>query len=173
VGGSRRPDYGTLELRIADVQTRPVDAAAIAAVWQTLVAALAARFRCGESLPVYETHMLSENRWRARRDGLDGDLVDLETGRAEPTRDRIGRLLLQLEPYADELGCADELAHAWSLQSQNGAGRQREHAARHGLRGLLEWLADESECSAAVGAERPDLAPHALPIPAAVASPAG
>jgi len=169
-----RPDYGTLELRIADAQTTPGDAAAVAAVWQTLVAALADRFKRGEPLPVHETYRLSENRWRALRDGVDGELVDPATGRAEPTRDRIGRLLRELAPYADELGCADQLAHAWSLRSANGANRQRKVAVQHGPRSLLEWLADASERSPAPAADRPHLAPQALLIPpAAAASAAG
>ena len=169
-----RPDYGTLELRIADAQTTPGDAAAVAAVWQTLVAALADRFKRGEPLPVHETYRLSENRWRALRDGVDGELVDPATGRVEPTRGRIGRLLRELAPYADELGCVDQLAHAWSLLSENGANRQRKVAAQHGPGSLLEWLADASECSPALAAERPRLAPQALlSPPAAAASAAG
>jgi carboxylate-amine ligase len=140
-----RPDYGTLELRIADVQTLPADTAAVAAVWQSLVVALGDRYRRGESLPVYETQMLSENRWRAVRDGLDAELVDLESGAAIPARDRIGTLLGELAPYADDLGCSEQLVHARTLQVENGATRQRAVAARDGARGLLEWLADESE----------------------------
>jgi glutamate---cysteine ligase / carboxylate-amine ligase len=169
-----RPDYGTLELRIADVQTTPADAAAVAAVWQTLVAALADRFKRGEPLPVHKTYRLNENRWRALRDGLDGELVDPATGRAEPTRDRIGRLLYELAPYADELGCADQLAHAWSLRSENGANRQRKVAAERGPRGLLEWLADESERPPELGADHPRLTPQDLLVPpTAAASAAG
>jgi carboxylate-amine ligase len=163
-----RPDYGTLELRIADVQTRPAETAAIAAVWQSLVAALAVRHRRGESLPVHDTQMLSENRWRALRNGLDGELVDLETGAAVPARDRIGALLDELEPYADELGCREELADAWTLQAENGAARQRATAARNRMRGLLEWLADESESLSDSSAKRRELAPQ--PLPASVAA---
>jgi carboxylate-amine ligase len=140
-----RPEYGTLEFRVADTQLTTADSAAIAAVCQTLVAALAEQRRAGRRLPVHDGHRLSENRWRALRDGLDGTLIDPGTGVIEPTRARIARLLLELERHADSLGCADELAHAWTLLEANGAVRQRGVAARHGVGGLLRWLARGTE----------------------------
>src|SRR5262249_14641211 len=123
----------------------PADSGAIAAICQTLVAALAERSRAGKRLPVHQCHYLRENRWRAIRDGLEGTLIDPESGRVEPTRERLARLLGTLVPHGDELGCAAALAHAWTLLEANGAVRQREIAARHGIHGLLAWLADEAE----------------------------
>src|SRR5262249_22505664 len=123
------------------------DSAAFAAVCQALVAALAERRRGGEALPVHDTHRLTENRWRAIRDGLDGSLIDLERGELEPTRERLSRLLDELELHADELGSTRELAHAWTLLRANGAHRQREIASIDGINGLLEWLAAETERS--------------------------
>ena len=99
-----RPDLGTLEFRVADTQTSVEHTAAIAAIWQSLVAALAARLRAGERLPVHPTHVIAENRWCALRGRLDCELVEPETGEGEPARNRIARLLLELEPYASELG---------------------------------------------------------------------
>jgi carboxylate-amine ligase len=139
-----RPEYGTLEFRVADTQTGIAGTAAVAAICQSLVVALGARHRAGEELPAPRSHVLDENRWLAVRDGVEGILVDPATGTAEPTRDRIGHLLLELEPYARELGCEDELAQAWPLLTRNGARRQREVAADRGVRGLLEWLPDET-----------------------------
>ena len=143
-----RPDLGTLEFRIADAQTSLDHVAAIAAVVQSLVSALRLRLRAGDRLPVHPTHMVNENRWRAVRDGLDGQLVDLVTGEAMPTRARIAALLLELEPYAAELGCSDELELAWPMLVRNGARRQRDAAATRGLDGLLPWLVDETEQTA-------------------------
>ncbi len=140
-----RPDFGTLEFRIADAQTSREAAAALAAFCQSLVAALVDRLRAGEALPVQPTHVVAENRWRALRDGLTAELADPETGSPEGARYRIARLLAELEPYAEKLGCGSELGRAWPLLARNGAERQREIAAERGLRGLLEWLADQTE----------------------------
>jgi carboxylate-amine ligase len=140
-----RPDYGTLEFRVADTQLTPIDAGAIAAFCQTLVAALADRRRRGQPLPIHETHLLSENRWRALRDGVEGRLIDPDSGRCEPTRERIARLLVELEPHADELGCTRQLDHVRAMLDANGAIRQRTAATESGIGGLLAWLADTTE----------------------------
>jgi carboxylate-amine ligase len=140
-----RPDYGTLEFRIADAQTRLADTAGVAAFCQALVSLLRARYRCGEPLPAHATEVLSENRWRALRDGVNGMLVDPDTGMAEPTRDRLRRLLAELEPHAAGLGGSAELAHAGSLLVGNGADRQRAIVDEHGTEGLLESLVSETE----------------------------
>src|SRR5262245_50953384 len=136
-----RPEYGTLEFRVADTQLSTADSGAIAAVCQTLVAALADRRREGRRLPTHDSLRLSENRWRALRDGLEGKLIDPDSGSLEPTRERIARLLGELEPHADALDCVHELAHAWTMLDRNGAIRQREVVAEHGLSGLLDHLA--------------------------------
>jgi carboxylate-amine ligase len=142
-----RPDLGTIEFRIADAQTSVAQSTALAAVCQALVVALGTRFRAGDRLPVHASHVIAENRWRAVRDGVEGELVDPDTGEAEPARHRIGRLLLELEPYAADLGSSDELELAWELLTRNGAVRQREVAAGRGLEGLLRWLVERTERS--------------------------
>ena len=142
-----RPDLGTIEFRVADAQTSVAETAAVVAVIQALVAALCTRFRAGDRLPAHPAHVIAENRWRAIRDGVAGELVDPDTGEPEPTRNRIGRLLLELEPYAAELGSSDELELAWAMLARNGAVRQREIAAEHGLAGLERWLVRRTESS--------------------------
>jgi carboxylate-amine ligase len=139
--------HGTLEFRVADAQTPVADAAAVAAVCQTLAAWLAARYDDGEELPVHDTNRIEENRWRALRDGVRGELADLETGRPVPTRERLSRLLVDVEPFSESLGCRNELLHAWSLIEENGAERQRAFVAQAGLPSLLERLADETEAA--------------------------
>jgi carboxylate-amine ligase len=139
------PVYGTLEFRAADAQTRSEEAGAVAAVCQTLVAALAARYDAGEELPVHDTHRIAENRWRAVRDGLDGSIVDLDTGVPVPTPVRIDSLLASLEPVAESIGAREELLAAQTLLLENGAQRQRRVAAESGVGAVIGRLADETE----------------------------
>jgi carboxylate-amine ligase len=136
--------FGTLELRVADAQTRVEDAAAIAGFAQTIVAWLAERFDREGALPIHEGHRIAENAWRAMRYGVRGELVDLDSGRREPTRERIGRLLETLAPIAGELGNTSQLEAAGVLLAGNGADRQRYVAKRDGLAGLVSWLACET-----------------------------
>jgi gamma-glutamyl:cysteine ligase YbdK (ATP-grasp superfamily) len=88
---------------------------------------------CGvtrSTLRGHASHFIAENRGRAVRDGLDGELVDLQTGVREPARARLARLLDDLEPHAAVLGCSEELAPAWAQVHENGADRQRAAAER-------------------------------------------
>lgn len=140
-----RPDLGTVEFRLSDAQTFVEHTGALAALCQSLVSALRLRLRAGDPLPAHPTHVIAENRWRAVRDGLDAVLVDPDTGAREPVRSRLARLVLELEPYAAELGCIDELDEVWPMLSRNGAARQREVAGVRGVEGLTAWLADETE----------------------------
>jgi glutamate---cysteine ligase / carboxylate-amine ligase len=142
-----RPDLGTLEFRVADAQTPVEHTVALVAVCQSLVASLRLRYREGGSLPAHPSHVIAENRWRAVRDGLEGEFVDPVTGESEPARARIAGLLLELEPFAAELGYTAELDCAWPLLVRNGANRQRDLAAGRGLPELLRWLTDETERS--------------------------
>jgi carboxylate-amine ligase len=119
------PVHGTVELRVPDTQATVADTAAVAAVAHCLVAWLVERHDAGETLPAEPTWRIEENRWSACRHGLAGTLVAPDGGPPEPTRERLGRLLDELQPVAARLGCAAELRGAHALLEANGAERQR------------------------------------------------
>ena len=77
------PNFGTVEIRVMDSQTRVEHTVALAALVQAMVKELAEHFESGEELSRYPYEMLDENKWLAARHGLGGELVDL------PTRDRV------------------------------------------------------------------------------------
>jgi carboxylate-amine ligase len=133
------PTHGTLEIRVPDAQARLVDAGAVAAVAQTLVARLSARHDAGELPEPPVTWRIEENRWAACRDGVEGTMADLATGRREPTRERLHALLAELAPEARALGCADQLRAAGELAEVNGAMRLR---SAGDARAATAWLAD-------------------------------
>lgn len=136
------PAYGTLELRVPDAQTTLADAAGVVVVAQALVAWLARRWDAGEPLPVAPRWRIEQNRFAALRHGLEGELADLDGGERAPARERLGALLDVLAPVAEQLGAEALLPHARALAERNGAIRQREAAAEHGVRGLTAWLAE-------------------------------
>ena len=133
--------HGTLELRVPDAQTTVGDAAAVAATAQALLVWLGERFDAGDRLAVHDTWRIEENRWSAARWGVEGTMRDLDTGAAEPTRERLDRLLDALEPVAQRLGCAGELAHARTLVACNGAMRLRA-AAGGDPHAAARWLVE-------------------------------
>lgn len=137
------PRFGTLELRVPDGQTTVGDAAAIAAVAQALLAWLAERHDGGDLGAPIPSWRIEQNRWWACRDGVDGDLADLDTGAMRPTRERLRELLDTLRPVASRLGATDELARACELIECNGAIAQRHAAARAGISSVPGWLASK------------------------------
>jgi carboxylate-amine ligase len=136
------PRHGTLEFRVPDAQTTIRDAAAIAAVAQSLAVWLGDRHDAGETVPAVETWRIEENRWSACRHGVQGEMRDLRSGRAEPTRARLHRLLDSLEATARDLGCAVELDDARRLVQRNGAMAMREAADGDPLR-ATRWLSEQ------------------------------
>src|SRR5204863_391174 len=63
------PRLGTIEVRICDAQTRIDSVAALLALVQSLVATLAERYGREGSLPIQPITLISENKWRAPRNG--------------------------------------------------------------------------------------------------------
>lgn len=92
--------YGTLELRVLDVQATVDRTSAIARLVHALAARLAELHHLGELQPPAPTWRIAENRWAALRDGVRGELLDLRTGEARPTRRCLHDLIDAAEPYA-------------------------------------------------------------------------
>jgi carboxylate-amine ligase len=111
------PIFGTVEIRVPDTQTTIADTAAVAQVAYEL----ATRIEPG---PPADSWKLDQNRWAACRHSLDAVMTDAHTGERATARERLTRALGTAPP---------ELA---------GAARQRALAVDHGLRGLVEHLAD-------------------------------
>ena len=91
--------------------------------------------------------MVRSARWRASRDGLEGDLVDLVALRTRPAAEVVGELLGFVRPDLEDAGEWDEVSAlvAQTLARGNGARRQREVAERTGsLPQLVQWLADQT-----------------------------
>ena len=77
------PNFGTVEIRVMDAQTRVEHTLALAAMVQAMVRELAIHYEDGKQLSRYPYEMLDENKWIAARHGLEGELVDL------PERERV------------------------------------------------------------------------------------
>ena len=126
------PVHGTLEVRVPDAQSTVADSAAVIAVVHACAAWLAGRFDAGERLEVAETWVVEEDRWLACRHGAQGPLAE-----------RVRTLLDALEPVAERIGCAAELADARRLAEYGGAQRRRAAMAEAGVRGAVEQLAGD------------------------------
>jgi carboxylate-amine ligase len=121
------PDFGTVELRIADGLPTFREIGMIAALAQCMVQLFDTRLDRGYSLPVLEPWLVRDNKWRATRYGLDAMVIIDGRGTTAPLRDEIYELVRELEPVADRLGCAEELAVTTEVLT-HGASYERQRA---------------------------------------------
>jgi carboxylate-amine ligase len=115
--------FGTVEVRICDVQSTSEEADALAGLIVACVAQAAHEVdecsAAGGRVSNLPGRLIEENMWRAIRYGLDGNLLDLTKGEEYPAREAAERLLAWSAPARAELGIDAD------LPSLNGTQRQR------------------------------------------------
>ncbi len=107
------PRLGTVELRICDGVATLEEISALTALTQCIVHDTVQTLEAGGSVTSMPPWYVKENKWRAARYGLDAIIILNENGDEELVTDHLAKELERLEPVAQELGCADELAW-WS-----------------------------------------------------------
>lgn len=138
------PNFGTVEVRVMDSQTRVEHTLALAALVQAMVKELCEHYDEGHPLSRYPYEMLDENKWLAARHGLGAQLVDLPGKERVPVPELARRLMARLRPHAEELGseadfeCLEDI-----LERGNGASRQVVvYEANHDLREVVREILD-------------------------------
>jgi len=140
------PNFGTVEVRVMDAQTRLEHTLALAALVQAMVKELCEHYESGEALSTYPYEMLDENKWLAARHGLDGELVDLPSKDRVSTKELARRVIDRVRPHSQELGSDGELdAIEDLLQRGNGAARQIVvYEANHDLREVVGEIIEKT-----------------------------
>ena len=138
------PNFGTVEIRVMDSQTRVEHTLALAALAQAMVKELCEHFDSGEELSRYPYEMLDENKWLAARHGLGAYLVDLPAKDRVPVPELARRLMERLRPHAEELGSEADFDYIEDiLDGGNGASRQQVvYEANHDLREVVQEILD-------------------------------
>ncbi|UCD37642.1 MAG: glutamate--cysteine ligase [Fidelibacterota bacterium] len=103
------PGFGTVEIRAFDAVPTIDDMAALTALSHCLVVALSELYDNGQQLPVLSEWVVRENKWRAVRYGLDADIIIDDEGNQATLRSSVLEVLERLGPYAERLGCTDDL----------------------------------------------------------------
>ncbi len=99
----------TLEFRLADVCTDVGDVVLHAALARSLVRVLADRARRDVPFAPLRSELLRAARWRAARQGLEGQLFDPALGELVEAHLAVGRLLAELEDDLRDRGEWDEV----------------------------------------------------------------
>ena len=92
VGLRPHPDYGTVEVRIADAVPTLREVGMLAALVQCLVHLFDSQLDRGYRLPTRSAWIIADNKWRATRYGLDANIITNEAGVTVPLRDEVYEL---------------------------------------------------------------------------------
>jgi carboxylate-amine ligase len=90
--------YGTVEVRICDVQGTAAESEALAGLVVACVAQALVELDSGERHEPLAGYLIEENMWRAIRYGLDGLMIDFASGEEYPSAEIVERLLAWSAP---------------------------------------------------------------------------
>jgi carboxylate-amine ligase len=119
------PKFPTLEFRISDICTRVDEAVCIAALYLAIVAKLIKLRQNNQSWRYYRHHLITENKWRAVRYGIDGNLIDFGQEQEVPLRFLAVELLELVDDVLDELDIRAEAEYVHAIL-ENGTSADRQ-----------------------------------------------
>jgi carboxylate-amine ligase len=119
------PTWGTLEIRVSDMCTTVDETIGIAALIQALVAKFIKLRNQNVSWRNYPTYMINENKWRAVRYGIDGELIDFGREEETPMRALAEEILEIVDDVLDDIGAREEVQNIRKiLEKGSSADRQ-------------------------------------------------
>jgi glutamate---cysteine ligase / carboxylate-amine ligase len=143
--------FPTLEMRIADICTQLGEGVAIAMLFRCLVAALIDRPHLASARTTHTRRVIDENRWRAKRDGVEARLIDEHARVAVPVPELLARVTEMVRPEIERFDCAaqfEQLAVVAKAGSSATAQLLVYNEARSGGAGrraalcaVVDWLA--------------------------------
>ncbi|MCA9986721.1 MAG: carboxylate-amine ligase [Anaerolineales bacterium] len=109
------PVFDTMEFRIADICTSLDDAVCLAGLFQAICAKLIKLRRHNMAWRHYRHMHISENKWRAVRFGINGELIDFGREESVPFPVLAEELLEFVDDVLDELGSRQEVEHVRTI----------------------------------------------------------
>jgi carboxylate-amine ligase len=147
------PFFDTLEFRMCDVPMRIDETIAIAALIQATVAKLYQLHSKNQGFRLYRRELLMENKWRALRYGIEGNLIDFGKQSEVPFGELIGEFLEIIDDVVDELESREELNYVRTILEQGtGADRQLRVFRETGdLKEVVKYIIEETEAGVNAG----------------------
>ena len=140
------PKFPTLEFRICDCTTRVNEVIAIAALIQSLVAKLIKLRRLNQSWRTYRSSMIAENKWRAIKDGVKGNLIDFGKKAEVSVNELAGELIELVDDVLDPLGTRKDVEYIFTLLKE-GSSADRQLACydrTDSLEAVVDELSEET-----------------------------
>jgi len=119
--------FPTIESRICDVQPRLEHTLALAALTQALTRMLWRLATRNQRWRIYDSFLVSENRWRAQRYGTTRGLIDFGQSEIVPFAELLDEMSELIAEDAEHFGSLAEVQTAYDMSaSGSSAGRQRQ-----------------------------------------------
>lgn len=141
------PFFPTLEYRICDVPMRVDETICFAALFQAITKKLWKLYSQNMGWRLYRRSLLTENKQRAARFGVDGPLIDFGKRKEVPFEALIDELLEFVDDVVDELGSRQDVYYALEiLKNRPGADRQLAAFEKRGdIRDVVDYIVGETE----------------------------
>src|SRR6201988_2357144 len=149
------PFFNTIEFRICDIPMQVDETIALAALIQATVVKLYKLYAANQGFRLYRRALIMENKWRAARYGLDGNLIDFGKQKEDPARDLVREYLDFVDDVVDELDSREELEYIHKILDQgSGADRQLRAFQETGdLKKVVDYIIEEPEAGLAESEE--------------------
>jgi carboxylate-amine ligase len=138
--------YPTIEFRICDACTKVDEVLCIAALIQAICAKLLRLRSANLGFRKYPPSLISENKWRAMRYGIDGKLIDFGKSSEVPMRDLAIELLEFVDDVVDDLDSRKQVEYVETiLREGTSADRQLRVQERAGsFEAVVDHLSAET-----------------------------
>ena len=139
--------YPTIEFRICDAVTKVDEVICLAALVQAICAKLLKLRSQNLGFRKYPPQLIHENKFRAFRHGLDGQLIDFGKQREVPMRDLALELVEFVDDVVDELGSRTDVEYVHTILRE-GTSADRQLAAYEASGGdmsaVVQHVTDET-----------------------------
>jgi carboxylate-amine ligase len=148
------PFFNTIEFRVCDIPMRVDETIALAALIQATVAKLYKLYEANQGFRLYRRALIMENKWRAARYGINGNMIDFGKQTQVPVRDLILEYLEFIDDVVDELDSRSEIEYVHKIMEMGtGADRQIRVFEQTGdLKKVVDFIIEETEVGVAEAA---------------------
>ena len=146
--------FPTLEMRMTDICTRMEDAICIAALYLCELRMLWRLRRGNQRWRIYDRFMISENRWRASRYGIDEGLIDFGKGELVAYPDLFEELLALIREDAEYFDCVAAVEHGRAILARGTSAhrqiavwreaREAGHSEAEAIRNVVDMLIEDT-----------------------------
>ncbi|MFI0490277.1 carboxylate-amine ligase [Flavobacterium sp.] len=121
------PFYDTIEFRITDMSLTVQETMCIVAIIQAVVAKLYKLSLHNMSFNIYRLALIKENKFRAARYGIEGNMIDFGLQKEVETKMLILELIDFIDDVVDELGSREQINYVHTIL-KNGTGADKQLA---------------------------------------------